>query len=124
MKTILFALFLVFAGSYSFSQSDKSTAVPATEATYVGGPEAMNSYFQKNLVTPKDKVEIQGKVYVEFHIDKAGKIKDVKVLRGLDPKLDQIAVNAISNMPDWNPARDASGTPISSKMVLPIKFSK
>ncbi|MGV3631643.1 MAG: energy transducer TonB [Bacteroidota bacterium] len=124
MKTILFSLFILFAGNYTFSQTEKSTLIPVTEASYVGGPEAMQDYLNKNLVIPKDKKNVEGKVYVEFMIDKEGKIKESKVLRGLDPKLDQIALSAVNGMPAWNPARDASGAPMSSKMVLPIRFAK
>ncbi len=124
MKTILFALFLLFAGSFSFTQTNKSTLVPVTEASYVGGQEAMNAYFQKNLAVPKDKKNIEGKVYVEFFVDKEGKVKNAKVLRGLDPKLDEIALTAVNKMPNWVPAKDASGAPMESRMVLPISFSK
>ncbi|MCE3294480.1 MAG: transport protein TonB [Crocinitomicaceae bacterium] len=124
MKTILFALFLLLAGNYTFSQTEKQAIVPVVEASYTGGSEAMMNYLQKNISIPKDKKNIQGKVYVEFFVDKQGKVKDVKVLRGLDPKLDEIAVTAVSKMPDWVPAKDPSGAPMGSKMVLPISFSK
>lgn len=124
MKTFLFAFFLLAAGNSTFSQVEKQPVVPVTEATYVGGPGAMTSYFEKNLVIPNDKKNVEGKVYVEFVVDKQGKVKDAKVLRGLDPKLDQVAISAVNGMPAWIPAKDASGAPMDSKMVLPIKFSK
>jgi len=45
-------------------------------------------------------------------------------LKGFDDKLDAIAVEAIKNMPKWNPALDNNNKSINSEIVLPIKFKK
>lgn len=122
MKTIILSLFVLLTGNILFSQSEKELAIPLVEASYTGGPEAMQAYLSQNLVIPKNKKNIQGKIYVEFTVDREGNVKDVKVLRGIDPDLDRLAAAAIAGMPAWKPAVDASGAPMASKMILPISF--
>ena len=50
---------------------------------------------------PKEAVKngIQGRVLVDFVIDEKGKVRDVKVLKGVDPLLDEEAVRIISASP-------------------------
>ena len=64
---------------------------------------------------------VQGKVLVDFIIDEKGKVKDVKVLRGVDPRLDDEAVRVISASPDWRPGY-VSGKKVRSEMSLWIEF--
>ena len=46
---------------------------------------------------------VQGRVLVDFVIDEKGKVTDVKVARGVDPRLDAEAVRVVSASPDWKP---------------------
>lgn len=64
---------------------------------------------------------IQGRVMVEFTIDKKGHVKDAKVVRGVDPLLDAEALKVVSASPDWKPAK-VKGTRVESFMTLPIEF--
>jgi periplasmic protein TonB len=116
---LIFALFLNFL---AFSQ-DKELVVPTIEAQYVGGAEAMTKFISTNVKYPKNS-KLEGKVYVEFVVNEQGGIQDVKVLRGLDKEFDDISVNLIKKMPNWIPASDEKGNPISSKMILPINFKR
>ena len=58
---------------------------------------------------------------VDFVIDEKGKVKDVKVLKGVDPLLDAEAVKVISASPDWKPAR-IQGRKVRSEMSLYVEF--
>jgi TonB family protein len=75
------------------------------------------------LKYPQEAVRngIQGRVLVDFVIDEKGKIKDVKVLKGVDPLLDAEAVKVISASPDWRPAR-IQGKKVRSEMSLYVEF--
>lgn len=64
---------------------------------------------------------IQGRVLVDFIIDAKGKVKDVKVLRGVDPLLDEEAVKVVAASPDWRPAR-MQGKKVASEMSLYVEF--
>lgn len=64
---------------------------------------------------------IQGRVLVDFVIDEEGKVRDVKVLKGADPLLDEEAVRIISGSPKWKPGK-VLGKKVSSEMSLYIEF--
>jgi TonB family protein len=71
--------------------------------------------------------KIEGKIYVTFLIDKKGKIiKDsVKVLRGLGYGLEEIAIEAVKNAPDWDAPtkQQLEGHGGFVRFTVPIKFS-
>lgn len=64
---------------------------------------------------------IQGTVQVNFVIDKDGKVRDVEVVKSVDPLLDAEAVKVISASPKWRPAR-VKGQKVSSSMTVPVEF--
>ncbi|MBP5487129.1 MAG: TonB family protein [Bacteroidales bacterium] len=72
---------------------------------------------------PQEAVKngIQGRVLVDFIIDETGKIRDVKVLKGADPLLDEEAVRIISGSPQWKPGK-LRGQKVKSEMSLYVEF--
>ena len=64
---------------------------------------------------------IQGKVLVDFVIDEAGKVTDVKVLKGVDPLLDDEAVRVISASPNWRPGY-VKGKKVKAEISLYVEF--
>ena len=72
---------------------------------------------------PQEAVEkgIQGRVLVDFIIDEDGKLRDVKVLKGVDPLLDEEAVRIVSGSPKWKPGR-LRGEKVKSEMSHYIEF--
>lgn len=69
------------------------------------------------------RMGIEGKVYLQFIINKAGEINDVVVARGIGAGCDEEAMRAIKalNMA-WKPGRQRS-IPVNVRMVIPIVFS-
>jgi protein TonB len=88
------------------------------------GLEAFRNYIQKNLKYPLIAVEngIEGIVYLRFIVNKDGSIGEVRLMRGVDPSLDEAAVNAIKNAPNWDPGKQR-GIPVKVSMTVPIAFS-
>ena len=68
-----------------------------------GGTAGLLQYLGKNIKYPTIPQEngTQGRVTVQFVVNKDGSIVDVKVIRGVDPYLDKEAVRVISTMPKW-----------------------
>ena len=64
---------------------------------------------------------IQGRVMVEFIIDKEGKVTDARVVRGVDPELDAEAVRVISASPKWKPGR-VKGNRVRTSLTIPVEF--
>jgi len=64
---------------------------------------------------------IQGTVFVYFVVGKDGKVRDGRVLRPVDPRLDEEALRVVSSLPDFEPGRQ-QGKPVSVQYTIPVKF--
>ncbi|MBD9180426.1 MAG: energy transducer TonB [Odoribacter splanchnicus] len=84
----------------------------------------VSKWIAKNVKYPQIAAEnnIQGKVFMNFVIEKDGSITDVKVLRGVDPALDKEAIRVIKSMPKWKPGKQR-GKPVRVSFNLPITFT-
>ncbi len=85
--------------------------------------ESFRTYVGRNLIYPQYAAEngIQGKVFVEFTIEIDGKVSEVKVIKGIDPLLDNEAVRVIESSPAWNPGMQR-GKPVRVRMNFPVNF--
>lgn len=83
----------------------------------------VQKWIAKNVKYPVLAMEngIQGKVYIQFVIEKDGAITDVKVIRGVDASLDKEAVRVVKSMPKWKPGKQR-GKPVRVSYTLPINF--
>jgi len=90
---------------------------------FPGGEEAMIKWISANVKYPEIAKEngITGKVFVQFVINKEGKVTDVQVIRGVDPYLDKEAVRVVSDMPAWTPGKQRGKT-VKVSFQLPINF--
>jgi protein TonB len=80
-------------------------------------------YVSKNTKYPpiaKD-AGIQGTVFVYFVVGKDGKVKDVKVLRAVDPRLDKEAKRVVESLPRFEPGQQR-GKNVSVQYTIPVKF--
>lgn len=64
---------------------------------------------------------IQGRVMVDFIIEKDGRLTDVRVVKGVSEELDAEAVKVISASPKWKPGR-VDGQKVRTSMTLPVEF--
>lgn len=85
--------------------------------------EKMLAFIKENLKFPKHMVNsnIQGRVYLQFVVDKTGAIINIKVVRSLHPDLDREAIRVVSIMPKWIPGKQR-GRLVNVTYTLPIKF--
>lgn len=83
----------------------------------------VQKWIAKNVRYPVLAMEngIQGKVYIQFVIEKDGSITDVKVIRGVDASLDKEATRVVQAMPKWKPGKQR-GKPVRVSYTLPINF--
>lgn len=132
MKKFFTLLLFTAAVSMAYAQQPASNnntdddvvfSVVEQEPEYPGGEEAMYKFLSDNLVYPKAAREkgIQGKVIVEFVVEKNGKISNVKAVKCVSPELDAEAVRVISKMPKWKPGV-LRGEKVRSTFRLPINF--
>ncbi len=88
-----------------------------------GGMATFYEYVNSNLTYPSQalRMGIQGRVFVQFVIEKDGSISQVEVIRGIDSSCNQEAIRVVSGAPAWQPGKQR-GKPVRVKMVLPISF--
>lgn len=90
---------------------------------FPGGEAALRKYLANSVKYPRIATEngVQGKVYVNFVVDKNGGISNVKVVRGVDAALDNEAVRVIKAMPKWIPGKQ-NGETVRVSYTVPINF--
>ena len=88
-----------------------------------GGMAGLMEYFKKNLRYPEEakKAGMQGRVVVQFLINKNGAISDASVLRSVDRLLDAEAVRLVRSMPRWKPGMQ-KGKAVTVKYTVPVLF--
>ena len=84
---------------------------------------SVQKWITKNVKYPMIAQEnnIQGKVFVQFVIEKDGSVSDVKVARSVDPSLDKEAIRVVKAMPKWKPGKQR-GKPVRVSYTVPINF--
>lgn len=93
------------------------------EPVFPGGIEAWNAYVSNNLNYPTlaRQININGRVILEFIIEKDGSVSNVRVTKGLGAGCDEEAVRVVSASPKWSPAF-RRGKPIRYSYNFPIRF--
>ncbi len=88
-----------------------------------GGMSAALEYIQKNMQYPESAKEngTQGRVTVQFVVDKAGNVTEPKVLRPVDKELDAEAIRLVKSMPKWKPGMQ-KGQAVAVKFTMPVLF--
>jgi len=91
---------------------------------YPGGIDALMKYLAENIIYPESakKDGIQGRVFVNFTIEKNGNVNNVNIIRGIGGGCDEEAMRVISSMPDWEPGLE-NGKPVRVDYNIPIKFA-
>jgi len=92
-----------------------------TQPEFKGGIEKMYQYISDNFEYPEDaaKRSVNGKMDVEFTIEKSGDVTYVGILKGLDYSIDGEVLRLLKGMPRWIPATK-NGVPVRYKVSMPI----
>lgn len=96
---------------------------PESPASFDGGYDAFYRFVSSKIKYPAQarRMGIEGKVYVEFVVNRDGTLTELSVLKGIGGGCDEEAVRVVQNSPPWNPGKQR-GVPVRQKMVLPIVF--
>ena len=91
---------------------------------FPGGMEAMIQFISSNIKYPADvkKQKVDGRVLVNFVVEKDGSITEVKVIKPAFPSLDAEAVRVVKAMPKWKPGYQ-NGKAVRVQFTMPINFS-
>ena len=102
---------------------DEIVNAPEEQAVYPGGMQELMKYMQKEIKYPKEAQDkgIQGRVIVQFVVNKDGSITDTKIVRSADPQLDAEALRIVNAMPNWTPGKQR-GEPVRTYFTIPVNF--
>ena len=91
---------------------------------FPGGMKECLNFLARNVKYPTQAQEAgkQGRVIVQFIVQKDGSLSDVHVLRPVDPWLDAEAIRVIGTMPKWKPGMQ-DGQAVAVKFTLPVTFA-
>ena len=90
---------------------------------FPGGMKEMLKFLQDNVKYPESamKKNVQGRVIVQFVVEKDGTPTEFKVLRSVDPDLDAEALRVMKAMPKWKPGMQ-KGQVVRVKFTVPVSF--
>lgn len=86
--------------------------------------EDFRTWVASTIQYPKEAAakKIQGKVFVQFVVEKDGSITNAKILRSIDPLLDKEAIRVVQASPKWTPGMQG-GKPVRVSYTFPITFT-
>jgi protein TonB len=90
---------------------------------FPGGEDAMMKFIYANILYPEIAKEnnIQGTVTLSFVVNYKGIVDNVKLLKGVDPSLDNEAIRVVKLIPQWKPGRQG-GKAVNVSFSVPVKF--
>lgn len=104
-------------------EENKVFDIVEQQPMFPGGPAALMKYLSEHTKYPVVAQEngVQGRVTVQFVVEKDGSISDVHVLRGVDPSLDKEAVRVVKSLPRWTPGKQ-NGITVRVNYRVPVLF--
>lgn len=122
----LFMLLVLAACSFEESRPKPTNTVneySEKQPEFPGGEKALYEYISYHVDYPAEArdEEISGQVMIQFIVSKSGKVKDVRVRKGVHPLLNKEAVRVITEMPEWYPG-ELKGKPVDVTYNIPINF--
>ncbi len=104
---------------------DEIFLVVEESATYPGGMNAFYEYVSKKMQgkypAQARRMGIEGKVFVQFVVNRDGTIQDVNIMKGIGAGCDELAAKVIQESPSWKPGKQR-GKAVRQRMVIPIFF--
>ena len=90
---------------------------------FPGGMVECMKWLANNVKYPEEAIQNkkEGRVIVQFVVDKDGSIMDAKVVRSIDPLLDKEALRVINLMPKWKPGKN-QGEAVRVRYTMPVMF--
>jgi TonB family protein len=110
-------------GAIDYDKPEKPLDVVEEMPKFPGGDAALMDYLIKNVKYPAEATKngAQGRVLVQFIVEKDGSISEIEVVKKIDENLDAEAVRVVKAMPKWKPGMQ-KGEPVRVRFTLPIMF--
>lgn len=116
--------FSASAANSSAESEETVFSVVQQQPQFPGGTAAMNKFISEHIRYPQTAKEkgIEGRVIVQFTVDKTGQVRDAQVVRSIEPSLDAEAIRVVESMPLWKPGTQ-DGKPVDVRYTIPVNFN-
>ena len=104
-------------------EAEKPFDVVEQMPEFPGGMPELMKFLQENVKYPEEAMKngIQGRVLIQFIVEKDGSISEAKVIKKVNELLDAEALRVIGEMPKWTPGKQ-KGEAVRVKFTLPVTF--
>lgn len=90
--------------------------------SFPGGSKKMLEYFTKNIKNQENSTK-SGHIIVAFTVNKDGSIYGAHIVHSINPELDNEALQAVNNMPNWEPGIN-KGKAVKTMFTIPVPVGK
>jgi len=116
--------YITYTQEETVEEEEIPVAIVEEKLTFLGGDEnTFTKWVFDRIVYPEVAKEngVQGRVVLSFIVDSDGYVKNVTVLRGVDPSIDKEAVRVVSSSPQWKPGRQRDKN-VRVRYNFPLNF--
>ena len=116
--------YITYTQEETVEEEEIPVAIVEEKPTFLGGDEnTFTKWVFDRIVYPEVAKEngVQGRVVLSFIVDSDGYVKNVTVLRGVDPSIDKEAVRVVSSSPQWKPGRQRDKN-VRFRYNFPLNF--
>ena len=114
---------IIFEEAPEEEDVDEVFTIVEDQPEFPGGMAAFYAFVSKNMNYPKQarRMGIEGRVFVQFVVDKDGSVTEVKAVKGIGAGCDEEAARVLAMSPKFKPGKQR-GRAVKVRMVLPIIF--
>ena len=115
-----------FSSDSTTAEEDEPVPFPLAEVKPMfqgGDANNFSKWINEHLIYPQDAKDAgkQGRVVLQFTVNKVGKMENIRVLRGCYQSLDEEALRVVKSAPEWKPGM-MEGKAVSVTYTFPIVF--
>ncbi len=105
------------------TEPEKVYEAPEVNPEYPGGVFALMKFVSDNLRYPEKAMadSVQGRVLVQFVVNKQGKVVSPEIVRSVSPEIDEEALRVVSLLDGFTPGT-VGGKPVNVHFMLPMTF--
>lgn len=103
--------------------TDDVVSQPEVAPEFPGGAAKLYEFLGKKMIYPEAAAQkgVQGRVIVQFVVEKDGSVSNAKVVKGVDKDLDAEAIRVVKLLPKFTPGK-TKGQPVRVWFTLPLTF--
>jgi len=110
-------------GEIEEEEAEEIFTIVEDQPVFKGGLKAFYEFVSREIKYPNHarRMGVEGKVFLQFVVDKDGTLTDIQVVKGIGAGCDEEAMRVIEKCPKWKAGKQR-GKPVKVRMIIPIHF--